>query len=405
MGSFSRSNSATPSVPCPNECGAAKAENDALVARTQQRADGILAESNLAAHPPICRLQAPEMKARADRYNRYSDALPGARAAQDMNKLGDQRENESPVTQPCLTRLPLDADALNRELGIDPNSPGAIKPSDLEDRTTGYRAAMYRDEATGRNILVARDTDPSSLVDWKTNIENGAGIQTDQYKSISELSRKLHQNGVPFDAAGYSKGGGLAQQAGLMSPDSNVYVFNSAGLNDNSLQWAGQSSFDSLTSRTRAFSAEGDFLTFMNETTDPELQVVNANYLRGQLRGENAGVISPMKIRYESPANMAKDSQAFINNRDQFLQELDGYIDSGSISFPPVRAASREDIPNSMSNLSRMMGGNSDQPRMGKLNQHKIDNVVGPDAAHPGPMENQMAEDLQAMEAFKQQCG
>lgn len=405
MGCFSRTNQTTPVTPCANACAEAKAENDALVARTEQRAAGLLAETDATGTTKLCQSQAPNMQAVAARYSRYSDALPGARAAQDMNTLGDQRENESPVAQPCLTRLPLDADALNRELGIDPNSPGAIKPSDLEDRNTGYRAAMYRDEATGRLIMVPRDTDPRSLVDWKTNIENGAGIQTDQYKSVAGLSRKLHQNGIPFDAAGYSKGGGLAQQAGLMSPNSNVYVFNSAGLNDNSLQWAGQSSFDSLTSRTRAFSAEGDFLTFMNETTDPALQTVNANYLRGQLRGENSGIVSPMEILYESPANPDEDSQAFINNRDQFLEELDGYIDSGSISFPPVRAASREDIPNSMSWLSRRMGGESDQPRMGKLNQHKIGNVVGPDAAHPGPMENQMAADRHAMEMFKQSCG
>lgn len=71
------------------------------------------------------------------------------------------------------------------------------------------------------------------------NTRNGIGKDTDQYAAMSRLTSKMSLGEQPFDIAGYSKGGGIAQEAGLLNPDAQVRIFNSAGLPDNALQWTG----------------------------------------------------------------------------------------------------------------------------------------------------------------------
>lgn len=404
---FSRSQAPSAVLNCPTRCKDAKGKDAALVKSTRQRAKAVAATRKPGQPPTPCQQQAAAMGGVTARFQRYDAALPGARAAQDLNALGDK--NDAPVKQPCLTRLPMNAAQLNKALNIDPKSPGAITPDDLRKDEFGYRSALYRDESTGRVILVSRDTEPHSLVDWKTNIENGAGKRTEQYNAVSGLSQKLYRDGVQFDAAGYSKGGGLAQEAGLASPGSRVFVFNSAGLPDQSLAKAAASSSASLAARTSSFSAQGDFLTFMNNTTDPGQKAVNAAFLRDQLAGPSgwglAALKHPMRIDYLNPADQSGTSQEYEDARKSFFQELDKMIADKKVDFPPVRAATREDIPNSMGTASRMLSAGSDQPNLGKLKQHLIENVVGPDAAHPGPMEKQMEADREAMRAFRRSCG
>ncbi len=118
---------------------------------------------------------------------------------------------------------------------------------------------------------------------------------------MRELSGDLADNGVDFNVAGYSKGGGLAQEAALVNTKAKAYVFNSAGLHEASLARTGNTDFDSLAERTQAFSAENDFLTFMNTTTDPDQQIANVRFLQNELKGENRWCIKPMKIIHRNP--------------------------------------------------------------------------------------------------------
>ena len=188
-----------------------------------------------AAPPPAAPNDASECAKKAStlapvlqRFNRYRDALPSARAAADLNQLGD-KPGDKPSKMPCLTRLPTDGAGLSQALGLPA---GRIPDSNLRDDATGFRAAMYRDESTKSLILVPRDTQPDSLVDWETNTRNGTGLDTEQYSQMRQLTGRLNNSGVNFDLAGYSKGGGLAQEAGLVNTDAQVTVFNSAGLHD-----------------------------------------------------------------------------------------------------------------------------------------------------------------------------
>lgn len=356
-----------------------------------------------------CEKWAPTMVPALCRFNRYREALPYARAALDMNKLGDDpkppKKGEPPQPKAkCLTRLPVNAEALCKELGLPA---GTITDSDLRDDKTGFRAAMYRDETTGKVILVGRDTQPTSLADWQTNTRNGDGKDTDQYTAMRELSGRLADNGVPFDMAGYSKGGGLAQEARLRSKKGRVFVFNSAGLPEQALPRTGNVDFAGLERDTAAFSAENDFLTYMNETTDPNRQIANVKFLRAELAGTNRKGINPMKINHSNPDQDGRIDPGFKSDLDAYMDELDAKIDGMEKdhaagrpiqAFPPVRAGQKETITHSTGLVGKVAGAGSDGPGLGKLAQHQMDNVTD-------GLEKNFAKDQKSLSDFVKYCG
>ena len=269
-------------------------------------------------------------------------------------------------------------------------------------------------------------------MDWKTNTDNGQGVDTKQYAGMRELSSSLNENNITFNISGYSKGGGLAQEAGLVSSKSQVFVFNSAGLPDEALKRTANSSFDSLKSRTISFSSEGDFLTYMNETTIPEKQIANAQYLKDSLEGDSwLSPIKPIKIDYLNPEmKIKRDSLNFVEKlyggvekflsdifgqgdndyekeRDKYLQGLDKMIESSKSKlnagepfrlFPPVRTGQQEIIPDSMTTVGKLLGATKDEANIGRLYQHKMENVLK-------PMEASAKSDRESLQSFLNECG
>lgn len=447
---FSTDSSSSAVKKCPkNPCVKARQEQDALIAAVAQRTQSLTGRPVVqtgklpgdfgpqvySADASPCLKQSFSMGQTIRRYNRYRDAMPAARAANDVNQVGDKPGSQSKGA-PCLTRLPDDAAGLNKALGL---KPGTIKDGDLRNDTTGFRAAMYCDESTEppKYFLVARDTQPHSLVDWKTNIDNGAGKDSDQYYEMRQLATTLKQSGTPFDLAGYSKGGGLAQEAGLVAPDSKIYVFNSAGLSDASMARTGARSFSSLSSRTNSFSSEGDFLTYMNNTSDPNQQVANATYLRDQLQA-SGGMTKPIGIDYRNPETLAAQNAvdqaraqanayyqaglmppqsvveeaskivdpSFENTKAHFVQSLNQMLGDAEQQratgqpfrlFPPVRSDNQETVPGSMNWKADWLGANKPEANLGRLYQHQLSQVVG-------PMEKTMDSDSTAMCEFLKQC-
>jgi hypothetical protein len=421
MGFFSRSDPAQATQSCKSACCAGKQADDQLsqaagmrmgalsnagVPNENQMAVDEKARAALPANASPCQKKAVELAPTLARFERYRKALPYAKAAHDMNKRTGQSANDEDksVKQECLTRLPANAEQLNKELGLPP---GTIKPGDLRQDDSGFRAALYRDDATGKLILVARDTNPNSLVDWQTNTRNGQGLDTDQYSASRELSRALSQGGVSFDVAGYSKGGGLAQEMALVNPQAQAYVFNSAGLHEASLARTGNTDFNSLVNRTRAFSADNEFLTYMNGTTDPAQQVANARFLRRELQGDHWFEVDPLEITHRNPANPKGDNDpAFAGARDAYFKELDGFISGLEAdraagrtfsSFPPVRAAQKETVVGSMAYASKKLGAENAGPNLGKLNQHLMENVLD-------PMKKSIDKDRDALQSFLKGC-
>lgn len=410
MGYFSRSGPASVKGPCVACCQADHAKDDQLSKASAARI-AVLTSQRTAANDAVapsgrvgsdCAAQARRLAPVTQRFDRYRQALPSARAASDLNELGD-KPGDAPSTKPCLTRLPVRAAPLNAALGVNPDT---LTDQDLRNDDTGFRAALYRDEGTGKMILVPRDTEPDSLVDWQTNTRNGGGDDTPQYAAMRKLTQRLQSNHQVFDIAGYSKGGGIAQEGGLVNTLAQVRVFNSSGLADASLARTGQPNFDDLISRTKAFSADGDFLTYMNGTTDPGQAITNAHFLRQELAGQGRGV-NPIAIKVRNPAMRGVDDPFFEGDKQAYLAELDRHIDSmqaafdtgGTVpTFPPVRAASKETIVNSVTSVGKMLGAGSDQPTLGKLAQHKMSAVL--DA-----MEADVADDRKTLSNFLASCG
>lgn len=347
-----------------------------------------------------CRQTAWTLGQDLRRFNRYREALPYARAAYDLNDRGGETENDKDeaVKVDCIVRLPTKASELCAELGLPPET---IKDEDLRNEETGFRAVLYRDASTGKVILVGRDTQPTSLVDWQTNTRNGEGKATDQYQAMADLSRRLHQAGVEYNIAGYSKGGGLAQEAGLRNPNAQVFVFNSAGLHEKSFERAGITDVSSLSRRTRSFSAENDFLTYMNNTTDPQQQIDNAKFLLKELKGENRIIIDPMEIDHVSPKNnkkIEKDSNE-QKLRDSYFSELDAMIKNMETkkangikfqSFPPVRADHKEVVGATQKPVEPGIS-------LSKLIQHQMKKVLN-------PMEDSVKSDRKNLEKFIKKC-
>jgi hypothetical protein len=474
---FSTVNPPTPIAPCgANPCVAARQEDDAFISRVSDRTKRLIGEDidTTGPHPgdfgpevrpdnwTYCQNRAADMGPFVRQYLKYRDALTYARAANDVNKTGDDPSSPTPKTANCLTRLPDTAPELNKALGIPKDlpqnvfgpAPPPLTDADLRNDDTGFRAAMYRDESTGQLILVPRDTEPQSLEDWRANTDNGQGKKDpDQYREMRNLCAKLDMSRVDFDIAGYSKGGGLAQEGGLISPDSYVYVFNSAGLPDASLARTSQASFDSLSSRTEAFNAQGDFMTYMNDTTDPNQQIANARYLRSQLEGaQHWYQYDPVAISYRNPATLAAQQQqqiaqlqikaffesgmepppdllaqastkpdpTFQTDKQTYLKQLDGMIEDAQAKrdtgqpfrlFPPVRTDDAEVIPGSLnqdwssspvqaliSRVGRLFGAGDNSANFGKLVQHRISGVVS-------SMQDLENRDKAAMKQFLDQCG
>ncbi len=404
MGSFSRSSSAAATGPCVACCQSDHARDDQL-SRAGTARIGALTPAPAAPGARVnsdCATQARALAPVVRRFDRYREALPSARAAADLNELGDKPGSE-PSKKPCLTRLPVDAAGLNATMGTPD---GKVKPEDLRNDQKGFRAAVYRDESTGKLILVPRDTQPDSLADWQTNTRNGVGQDTPQYSAMRTLTQHLQAANQPFDIAGYSKGGGLAQEGGLISTLSQVRVFNSAGLPDSALGWTGQPSFDDLAARTKGFSADGDFLTFMNNTTDPGQNIVNAHFLQRELAGVGPG-LNPIDIKVRNPAMRGVDDATFAGDKQSYIDELGRQIDSmqstydsGGVvaGFPAVRAASKETVDDSMTLAGQLLGAGGSQPSLGKLAQHKMSAVL--DA-----METDVANDRQSITRFLAKCG
>jgi hypothetical protein len=365
---------------------------------------------------PECIKRSQDVMSDRERFNSYREALPYAQAASDLNELGDgddDKKKQLKREKACVSMLPVDdADKLNAELGLPK---GTITDEMLRNDKTGFRAALFRDESTGKLILAGRDTQPNSLVDWQTNTRNGQGLDTPQYKAMRDLAKILKKKKVECDLSGYSKGGGLAQEAGLISKKSKVYVFNSAGLHEKSLaRTGGHKSFDKLESRTKSFSSEGEFLTFMNDTTDTKQQVANAKFLRDELKGDGWFEAYPMKVKYRNPEMKAKldkkgwfDSDPdpdFAQDKADYIKELDGMIVQYEEKlkkgedfriFPPIHSGSHQTVVGSGDYIP---GLGTKNPNIAKMAQHLMSRVLG-------PMKKSVDRDRLSLDKFVSMCG
>ena len=110
----------------------------------------------------------------------------------------------------------------------------------------------------GKYVVAFKGATPSSMEDWKNNIQQGAGNPGDYYSRALRIADQLHANDPDnVEYAGHSLGGGLASAAAA-SYGSPATTFNAAGLNDKTLLRTGVAS-DSANSN--AYYVQGDILS------------------------------------------------------------------------------------------------------------------------------------------------
>jgi hypothetical protein len=254
-----------------------------------------------------------------NRFDRNNEAMVRARAAAASYNPTQDAE--------CTRNLSKDVNLLNQEMAKQ-GKRTKFTAEDFIDHRSGFRAVLYRSESNGRYILAFAGTDPHALSDWETNIDNGRGEDTIQYREARKLAKKLKEYGIDADITGHSKGGGLATEAGMVDDNAQVWTFNSAGLNPASLARTNTANFDDLANRTQAFRTDGDFLTAMQEDKDPSRQIANAKNLKAMLEGTAGKVPSKsegeLQITRMNPDDT--DSDQLPEARDAFLQRVDNDI-------------------------------------------------------------------------------
>ena len=150
------------------------------------------------------------------------DGLTGTQSERDLAAAGWTR------LQPEGDHL---VDASGNEIAIDPAS--------LEDKSTGFRAAIYQNPQ-GQYVVAYAGTNPKEMGDLGADATQAFGLDTKQYNQAIALAKEAEvafgDGNVVF--TGHSLGGGLASAAALAT-DASAVTFNAAGLSNETLRSLG----------------------------------------------------------------------------------------------------------------------------------------------------------------------
>ncbi|HSN97253.1 MAG TPA: Mbeg1-like protein, partial [Candidatus Nanopelagicales bacterium] len=136
--------------------------------------------------------------------------------------------------------------------------PPRLRDQVWEDKDSGFFASMYESEE-GQKVLVFRGTNEAK--DWKTNIPQGIGLETDQYNYANRLGVAMSDTygSEGFEVSGHSLGGGLATMA-VVSSGARGTTFNAAGLHPRSARRAG-ADFSRGADLIDTYAVDGEVLT------------------------------------------------------------------------------------------------------------------------------------------------
>lgn len=124
-----------------------------------------------------------------------------------------------------------------------------------------FRADVFRGP-DGKTVVAFKGTMPTSLEDWKNNIQQGTGNPSEYYRRAMTIADRIdaYQPGN-VEYVGHSLGGGLASAAAAMH-DSLATTFNAAGLNDETLLRDG---IVPNSEKTDAYYVEGGILSTLQD--------------------------------------------------------------------------------------------------------------------------------------------
>ncbi|AKT42611.1 type VI secretion system tip protein TssI/VgrG [Chondromyces crocatus] len=136
--------------------------------------------------------------------------------------------------------------------------PPGLRDQVWEDKDSGFYAAMYESD-DGQKVVAFRGTNEAK--DWKTNIPQGLGMETDQYNHAHHIGQAMRNTYGPdgFEITGHSLGGGLASMA-VVTSGAQGTTFNSAGLHPRTARRVG-ADFSRGADLIETYGVAGEVLT------------------------------------------------------------------------------------------------------------------------------------------------
>jgi len=158
-----------------------------------------------------------------------------------------------------FTRLSLEQ--IRSELGIRIEQVNQYFDNHITNPVSGFACGLYRNDFN-HYVLAFRGTEPLTLEDWGTNIEQGVGMPTEAYKMAKDLAGIIKdlfpKHNRKLTLSGHSLGGGMAAAAACYHNLRGI-TFNAAGVKANTVEHR------KTDSGITNYSIVGELLTTMQE--------------------------------------------------------------------------------------------------------------------------------------------
>jgi hypothetical protein len=215
-----------------------------------QRKDRYLARAKLAQQASAM----PGLKDAATRLAFNNDSILRAEAAQYVYPVDEvARKARTVLPKPPVGLVHLTAKEI-------PELAGAR----FTDLDSGFGAALFKSDINGETMLTFRGTNNAvtGAKDWMTNLSQGMGRETTQYKQAIDLASQV-KDLMPSKSSvivGHSLGGGLASAA-VSAAKLPGYTFNAAGLHANTVAKGADMATTNSLIKTQA--VDGEILTMV----------------------------------------------------------------------------------------------------------------------------------------------
>jgi hypothetical protein len=139
-----------------------------------------------------------------------------------------------------------------------------LNQRDFSNSKSGFQARLYINERDRTYALAFAGT--TSGQDMLQNLKQGAGLESEQFDSAINLTRRVKAHtGGKLVLTGHSLGGGLASAASLVT-DTKAVTFNASGLHRNTLNRYGANSLKEYR-LIKAYYVEGCILSASQDYT------------------------------------------------------------------------------------------------------------------------------------------
>ncbi|NIJ22196.1 hypothetical protein FHS95_003911 [Sphingomonas naasensis] len=227
-------------------------------------------------------------------------ATPSAIVASGAPSEARLAANDAPDLQQVHTNALLAKDVYN-DVPSPPSGYRAANDADLarlgltpemleQPGESSFRARVYVSGEAGQERYTVVFRGSQSGDDWKSNAQQGLGLNSTHYANALEIGKKLARTDADVTLVGHSLGGGLAAEAAIAS-GRPADTFNAAGLHQNTIEkaqavaQANGRGFSSINN----YRVQGEILTTLQEGGDRAVGAGLGGLITGGLGGAIVG--------------------------------------------------------------------------------------------------------------------